>query len=142
MWPTLWISAGRGTAHIRVEFVGRAGLEGSDDEKLAGTLRTDGGAAQLAGYENAGAGAGPLANLERPAPDQAPVAPQPARVARTEARGRDQQEADLPGPYGKSADAPLPPARPFDMSVAADAARPQRRPGRRDGSVGPYGKQG
>ncbi|MDF2998335.1 MAG: rare lipoprotein [Xanthobacteraceae bacterium] len=33
---------GRGTARVRVEYVGRAPLEGSDDRKLIATLRNDG----------------------------------------------------------------------------------------------------
>ncbi len=35
-----------GVSRVRVEYVGRAALEGSDDEKLAMTLRTDGSPAQ------------------------------------------------------------------------------------------------
>ena len=40
---------GQGTARIRVDYIGRASLGGSDDRKLIATLRTDGGAAQLDG---------------------------------------------------------------------------------------------
>jgi rare lipoprotein A len=32
---------GKGTTRVRVEFVGRAPLEGSDDKMLLATLRTD-----------------------------------------------------------------------------------------------------
>ncbi len=39
---------GEGTARIRVDYIGRASLGGSDDEKLIATLRDDGGPAQLA----------------------------------------------------------------------------------------------
>ncbi len=39
---------GEGTARIRVDYIGRASLTGSDDEKLMATLRDDGGPAQLA----------------------------------------------------------------------------------------------
>src|SRR5271166_5965560 len=41
---------GEGTAKIRVEYVGRAPLEGSDDAALLASLRTDGSAANLNGY--------------------------------------------------------------------------------------------
>ncbi len=39
---------GEGTARIRVDYIGRASLGGSDDDKLMATLRDDGGPAQLA----------------------------------------------------------------------------------------------
>ena len=39
---------GEGTARIRVDYIGRASLTGSDDQKLMATLRDDGGPAQLA----------------------------------------------------------------------------------------------
>ena len=39
---------GEGTARIRVDYIGRASLTGSDDEKLMATLRDDGAPAQLA----------------------------------------------------------------------------------------------
>ena len=38
-----------GTAQIKVEYVGKAGLQGSDDNKLFASLRTDGRPAQLDG---------------------------------------------------------------------------------------------
>lgn len=37
----------KGTGRVRVEYVGKASLDGSDDEKLMATLRTDGGPASL-----------------------------------------------------------------------------------------------
>lgn len=39
----------RGTSRVRVQYVGRAGLDGSDDRKLLASLRTDGGPAKLDG---------------------------------------------------------------------------------------------
>ncbi|MGA7198385.1 septal ring lytic transglycosylase RlpA family protein, partial [Roseiarcus sp.] len=41
---------GAGTAKIKVEYVGRAPLEGSDDNALLASLRTDGSPANLNGY--------------------------------------------------------------------------------------------
>ena len=41
---------GEGTARIKVDYVGRAPLEGSDDSTLLASLRTDGSPANLNGY--------------------------------------------------------------------------------------------
>ncbi len=41
---------GAGTARIKVEYVGRAPMEGSDDSYLLASLRTDGSPANLIGY--------------------------------------------------------------------------------------------
>jgi rare lipoprotein A len=41
---------GMGTARVKVEYVGRAPLEGSDDGALLASLRTDGSPANLEGY--------------------------------------------------------------------------------------------
>ncbi|TSJ61509.1 septal ring lytic transglycosylase RlpA family protein [Starkeya sp. 3C] len=46
----------RGTARVRVEYVGRAPLEGSDDIQLASTLRQNGQPAQMSGVMVASAG--------------------------------------------------------------------------------------
>ena len=43
---------GEGTAKIKVEYVGRAPLEGSDDGALLASLRTDGSPANLNGYSS------------------------------------------------------------------------------------------
>ena len=107
-----------GTARIRVDFVGRAGLDGSDDTRLLATLRTDGGMAQLAGYDNgnaAGTAAVASASNGPTAPAEPAPAPQPSRVARV---SPDESESMLPSPYGKSVDAPLPPSRPFSFGDA------------------------
>lgn len=47
---------GRGTARVRVEYVGRAPLEGSDDVQLASTLRTNGKPAAMPNVMVASAG--------------------------------------------------------------------------------------
>ncbi len=41
-----------GTARVKVEYVGRAPLEGSDDNELLATLRTDGGPASIGGGDH------------------------------------------------------------------------------------------
>ena len=43
---------GAGTAKVKVEYVGRAPLEGSDDSFLLASLRTDGAPANLDGYQS------------------------------------------------------------------------------------------
>lgn len=128
-----------GTARVRVDYVGRAGLSGSDDTKLLATLRTDGGPAQLAGMESAGTSTGALAS----AGETATPAPPPVRTAR--ATGEDTATALLPSLYGKSVDAPLPPSRPFSVGEGTPAGL-ESRPGRgaraRDVLPGPYGRHG
>lgn len=138
-----------GTARIRVDYIGRAGLDGSDDTKLLATLRTDGGPAQLAGMESGDAGAATLASAGDPGAPAAPKpTPQPVRVARAtreDDTARDSAAAMLPSPYGKSVDAPLPPTRPFSVGEAMPAGidgRPSRRGHGRDVIPGPYGRQG
>lgn len=79
---------GAGTARVRVDYIGKAGLGGSDDTKLASTLST-GAPAQLEGYETP-APATMVAAVEpqaQPAPEAprepAPRAPKPSRHAPT-----------------------------------------------------------
>jgi rare lipoprotein A len=97
-----------GTAHVKVEWIGRAELSGSDDAMLLASLRTDGTAAALPGME------APVMVAEQPA-----AAPARARVAYAEPPRRpadlddDQQEASAP--------VLSPPARP-----AIDAAEAEQ----------------
>ena len=60
---------GEGTARIRIDYVGRAGLAGSDDAKLLASLRTDGGAARLDGM----AESVQVADAGLPSPPDAPA---------------------------------------------------------------------
>lgn len=76
-----------GVARVRVEYVGRAPLDGSDDTKLAMTLRQDGGPAQ------APADSGVMVASAKPF---IPSVPQV-----------------MPA----SAEAPLPPSRPYDLGT-------------------------
>lgn len=64
---------GAGTAHVHIEYVGKAPIDGSDDTQLAGTLRTDGSLAQLDGSS----GGTMLASLmpQPAAPEPAPPPP-------------------------------------------------------------------
>lgn len=96
---------GHGVARVKVEYVGRAPLEGSDDRMLLATLRTDGTAAPMP----SGIGAGVM--VASAAPTFVPQsAPQPTIVAN---RGIGTQIND---------GMPLPPERPFDLGLGAGGA--------------------
>jgi rare lipoprotein A len=144
-----------GTAHVKVEYVGRAPLEGSDDNELLSSLRTDGGAADFNGGSSLVAEAtSPLVALfggkseppppppppPPPVPPPAParatvteeVAPSPPRVERSEAdeetRGADIRE--MTAPPRAAARAPLPPVRPYDLGGVREAAFVPKPPSR------------
>jgi rare lipoprotein A len=135
-----------GTAKVKVEYVGRAPLEGSDDNELLATLRTDGSPATIDGAQPSmvAEAAAPLAGLFGSAPPPPPpeppppppeetraqsVAPTPPRLERRETEVAAADESVVArGP------APLPPVRPYDLGVreAAAAPRPPRRHGEGD----------
>src|SRR5271167_1075092 len=127
---------GAGTAKIKVEYVGRAPMEGSDDNALLASLRTDGSAAALNGYSSSvmvasaepQPGPSPFQALfsqarytPPPAPEPQPepvrVAaagpepqPQPVRVAAAEVEPLPTRQTSAAFRHGP---VPLPPARPF-----------------------------
>jgi rare lipoprotein A len=137
---------GAGTAKIKVEYVGRAPLEGSDDNMLLASLRTDGSPAHVDGVAEAtmvadnrpalgssvfAAMAGPRdAPPVPPTPPQpiarAPVAPPPPETVEVAAA----EPAPAPEPARPPAVAmrrpreavPLPPPRPFDLGEARNAS--------------------
>jgi rare lipoprotein A len=171
-----------GTAKVKVDYVGPAPMEGSDDSQLLASLRTDGSPANMIGYSapvmmaNAAAeqtntiwsffsGGGGRGGQQQqpqpeaqpapaPAPEPSPVQvasapepppPEPVRVAAAPvdsgAAPTESGDADLspPEPIHSSRLArvpvPLPPSRPFDLSlgrsstvVAAAASRPSVSP--------------
>ena len=111
---------GVGTAKVRVDFVSKASLAGSDDRKLLATLRTDGSAASV-GRDGAVYVAGS---------EDAPVVP--VRVVSASLASaavssvtdaEDEGDAAMPSPR-KIVSAPLPPARPFDLGTIPGAAAP------------------
>jgi rare lipoprotein A len=133
---------GAGTARVKVEYVGRAPMEGSDDSYLLASLRTDGSPANMIGYEApvqvataetqtifsffSGRGAPqspppppePVQEASRPAPAPEPE-PEPVRVAvAAEAPAAETAPiseaapAPIRQPHGP---VPLPPSRPFDL---------------------------
>src|SRR5271165_5118001 len=134
---------GEGTAKIRVEYVGRAPLEGSDDSTLLASLRTDGSPANLNGYGSVmvasgepgpsifavlfGGGGGRSAAPPEPVPQAAPRPPPPLpetpaqiEVAAAEPPPEPAPVRSVPAaialhqPHGA---VPLPPARPFDLGL-------------------------
>ncbi len=119
---------GAGTGHVKIEYVGRASLGGSDDNKLLATLRTDGAPATLDGETPvmiASSMPEPVEKLasaftEAPAPVRPkPIpAPEPQPVAPVAALAE-------PG-RTMPANTPLPPARPFDLGTIPDVAFPIR----------------
>jgi len=95
-----------GTARVQVDYVGKAGLEGSDDQTLLATLRTDGNFASLNGIPTLA----PILVAVRPAaPVGGRAALEPPTVLADAAPLR--ATAVLP------ARGPLPPNRPFDLGA-------------------------
>jgi rare lipoprotein A len=133
---------GAGTAKVKVDYVGPAPLEGSDDRQLMASLRTDGGPATMDGLPNGrpvmvASTAAPVervASAPPPEPKPAPPPPAPEMVAIAPAPMR-------PTPV----DLPTPPARPFDLGTipgatipvafTGPAVLPPRRPGAHDQSA-------
>ena len=129
-----------GTARIKVDYVGRAGLGGSDDRKLLATLRTDGPAA-LEGYapssESLVAVIPPRPSSYLPAKvqavdeaafetakevaasqAQAPVQPNVSQAPRESIAVVTEPAKPRP------TIAPLPPSRPFDLGTIPGAGVP------------------
>lgn len=138
-----------GTAHVKVDYVGRAALAGSDDAKLLATLREDGRPATLPG----GAPIMVATNLREPPARVARLErveeTQPERAALSRAETREEEIATraeaidiesprrsepravekepvstIPTPISSKAlamakSAPLPPSRPFDLGTAS-----------------------
>jgi len=111
----------QGTARVRVEYVRRASPNGSDDNLLLASLRTDGSPATLSGAgATMVAQADPQPNLPRQTlalnRSEPPVAGDAAFAS-----GHDPSE----GPAVRHAmSAPLPPERPFDLGTVPNAASP------------------
>ena len=125
-----------GTAQIKVEYVGKAGLQGSDDNKLLASLRTDGRPAQLDGSPSLPP---TMVAQNAPVPAQAPT---PQRVAMVDEPREQppsvvavapQQAVAVPARIAAMpSNAPLPPSRPFDLGLSpmsggqASASRPRQ----------------
>ena len=143
---------GQGTARIKVDYVGRASLDGADDRTLLATLRTDGALAQLDGYsapaavqtaqrtERVGTNLladAPVAKARKPV-TVAPLAPEPEPAPAPLATAGSAAPVDTVAlfserPRAVARNTPLPPSRPFALAaqplgaglpVAAYAAKP------------------
>jgi rare lipoprotein A len=122
-----------GTARVKVDYVRRAGLAGSDDRQLVATLRTDGGAAQLDGYSLPSGGRVLVAGGDERSPAYSvPAASQarqrPAAVPATVAVAEAAPAVEAVPVAVQVADArpvprnvPRPPGRPFDLGVTPGA---------------------
>ena len=113
---------GQGTSWVRVEYVGRASTNGSDDRILLASLRTDGQPASLTNT------APTMMAQARPRPNQ----PRQAIAFRSYEPENDiedappssglSQSAASPRPVASSV--PLPPERPFDLGTIPGATTP------------------
>ncbi|MEJ0094731.1 MAG: septal ring lytic transglycosylase RlpA family protein [Methylocella sp.] len=106
-----------GTAKVKVEYIGAASIDGSDDAKLLATLRLD-GPARLDGRDG-----GPPTMVAEREPFRTASA-EPVQIARV-AQVDESETASIPEPPARNAVgrsfagvAPLPPARPFDLGMA------------------------
>ena len=111
---------GQGTSRVRVEYVGRASTNGSDDRILLASLRTDG---QPASLTNA---APTMIAQATPRPNQ----PRQA-IALRSYEPEDEVEAapatparPMAGSGPVASNVPLPPERPFDLGTIPGAATP------------------
>lgn len=104
----------QGTARVRVEYVGRASTNGSDDSILLASLRTDGTAASLNGRPTMLAEATP-----RPAPVLTA-----ARASQPLDTDEPIQSYAAPRQIAAASVVPLPPERPFDLGTIPSAVTP------------------
>lgn len=102
-----------GTTKVKVDYVGPASLAGSDDRKLAATLREDGQLAQLDMRHppTFHPGSGPIMTASA---DDIPL-----QSSASDAREEDEATSLAPIKASFTGPTPLPPARPFDLGVKA-----------------------
>ncbi|WP_294537585.1 septal ring lytic transglycosylase RlpA family protein [uncultured Rhodoblastus sp.] len=110
-----------GTAKVKVEYVGRAAISGSDDRKLLATLRVDGQPAQLDDFAFSSTRIAEQRDLPRSAP--------PSRVDRaTELAALEQPESvghARGDQRGEQQAAPMPPSRPGERPESEAASERQ-----------------
>jgi rare lipoprotein A len=115
-----------GTARVKVDYIGPAPMEGSDDNELLASLRTDGSMASLNG---AGNGSGLPSIFPVMVAQQQPPAPPPPPVHLIAPSPPPPAQAPEPEPAVASAEPsrvliahpPVPPARPFDLGADSHA---------------------
>ena len=106
---------GAGTARIKVDYIGRAAIQGSDDNRLMATLRTDGSPAEMDGMTSAPPGVLADAGQDTPRPGVPPTRPAEAAAAPEPSR-RTEDDLFVPG-VSRLVAVPLPPSRPFSMDA-------------------------
>jgi rare lipoprotein A len=97
----------KGTTRVKVEYIGPASLDGSDDQKLMATLRYDGVAARF--------------NMPNMLADATPI--ETASASDSEAQAPEMQDG-APASHSFAGRPPLPPARPFDLETIPGADVP------------------
>ncbi|MGH6817473.1 MAG: septal ring lytic transglycosylase RlpA family protein [Methylovirgula sp.] len=97
----------KGTTLVKVQYIGPASLNGSDDQKLMATLRYDGVAARF--------------NMPTMLADSRPI--ETASASDSEAPAPQTQESAPPA-HNFTGQPPLPPARPFDLGTIPGADVP------------------
>jgi rare lipoprotein A len=121
---------GRGLARVRVDYIGRAPLEGSDDRMLLATLRTDGSAAPRPSMSGSGtmiASASPAAQPAAATQSASAPAPVPAPVQQAEAPAQEAPRGLFQLASATSAPAPQTQAAESAITMAS-APMPQSRP--------------
>ncbi len=109
-----------GTARIKVDYVGRASIAGSDDEKLLATLRTDGSVARLDGTTEPDQ----VATAEPTIPS---ASVSPTRVARLTERDDAPLLPDTAPSVRPGKAPPVPPSRPYDADRTANSDSRRRK---------------
>jgi rare lipoprotein A len=112
-----------GTAKVKVDYLGRASLAGSDDERLMATLRTDGVPASLRGAETQVASAAPVSQpaAAQPAVSSPRISTEAVSAAETQAADEAPEATPVaarPVAAKPAPGVPLPPDRPFDLGQA------------------------
>lgn len=121
-----------GTARVKVEYLGKASLRGSDDRKLLATLRLDGAPATLPGSTAPVmvASAEPQATAPQPAQVAAQSAAETVRVEPAVAATSPVPATPIVVASAEPVEArmvsgiPLPPERPFDLGTIPNAGIP------------------
>jgi rare lipoprotein A len=116
----------QGTARVRVEYVGRASTNGSDDRILLASLRTDGQPAALTNAQTMIAEANPRPNAPRETIALRTFEPDDGTDEAPVASGRPPQALAAAEPIASpvARSVPLPPERPFDLGTIPSAATP------------------
>ncbi|WP_244544149.1 MULTISPECIES: septal ring lytic transglycosylase RlpA family protein [unclassified Beijerinckia] len=119
-----------GTGQVKVDYLGPAGLGGSDDQQLMATLTEDGRPASLPGMPTM-APTTMLAQNEAPepvayAPPPRAPAPAPVEIPRAMAVAGPSPRSEAPAERSAAlpTTTPLPPSRPFDLGTIPGADVP------------------